>query len=52
METGSEVLKWIKKKGVHLALDDINRINDEMKFYRENVFQDFRRLQVYFTIIA
>jgi len=34
-----EILKDFKKKGVHLALDDIIESIDEMKFYRENVFK-------------
>jgi oligoribonuclease len=34
-----EVLAGFKKKGVHLALDDIIESIDEMKFYRENVFK-------------
>jgi oligoribonuclease len=34
-----EVLKGFKKKGVHLALDDIIESIDEMKFYRETVFK-------------
>lgn len=34
-----EVLAGFKKKGLHLALDDIIESIDEMKFYRENVFK-------------
>ncbi|MFT6330354.1 MAG: oligoribonuclease [Bermanella sp.] len=34
-----EILAGFKKKGVHLALDDIIESIDEMKFYRENVFK-------------
>lgn len=34
-----EILSGFKKKGVHLALDDIIESIDEMKFYRENVFK-------------
>ncbi|MFQ3249308.1 MAG: oligoribonuclease [Glaciecola sp.] len=34
-----EILTGFKKRGVHLALDDIIESIDEMKFYRENVFK-------------
>lgn len=34
-----EVLTGFKKKGIHLALDDIMESIDEMKFYRETVFK-------------
>lgn len=34
-----EVLTGFKKKGLHLALDDIIESINEMKFYRENVFK-------------
>lgn len=33
-----EIAKGFKKKGVHLALDDIIESIDEMKYYRETVF--------------
>ena len=34
-----EVLTGFKKKGVHLALDDIKESIEEMRFYREHVFK-------------
>jgi oligoribonuclease len=34
-----EIAKGFKKKGVHLALDDIIESIDEMKYYRETVFK-------------
>jgi oligoribonuclease len=34
-----EILKGFKKKGIHLALDDIIESIDEMKYYRETVFK-------------
>jgi oligoribonuclease len=34
-----EILKGFKKKGVHLALDDIIESIEEMKYYRETVFK-------------
>lgn len=34
-----DILKGFKKKGVHLALDDIIESIDEMKYYRSEVFK-------------
>jgi oligoribonuclease len=34
-----EIVKGFKKKGVHLALDDIIESIDELKYYRETVFK-------------
>jgi oligoribonuclease len=34
-----EIVKGFKKKGVHLALDDIIESIDEMKYYRKTVFK-------------
>ncbi len=33
-----EILDGFKKKGVHLALDDIRESIEEMRYYREKVF--------------
>jgi len=34
-----EAIKDFKKKGVHLALDDIIESIEELRFYRKNVFK-------------
>lgn len=34
-----EIARGFKKKGVHLALDDIQESIEEMKYYREHVFK-------------
>ena len=34
-----------KKKGLHLALDDIRESVDELRWYRENVFIDFNKAE-------
>jgi oligoribonuclease len=34
-----QVLKSFRKKGVHLALDDIRESISELQYYREHVFK-------------